>query len=55
MKTTLDGDKLYFENSGNMTKIKGYVKDCDDGAGKDIVFETDGCVELEVEKYDLNI
>lgn len=42
MKTTLDGDKLYFENSGNMTKIKGYVKDCDDGAGKDIVFETDG-------------
>ena len=42
MNTTLDGDKLYFENSGNMTKIKGYVKDCDDGAGKDIVFETDG-------------
>lgn len=42
MKTTLDGDKLYFENSGNMTKIKGYVKDCDDDAGKDIVFETDG-------------
>lgn len=42
MKTTLDGDKLYFENSGNMTKIQGYVKDCDDGAGKDIVFETDG-------------
>lgn len=42
MKTTFDGDKLYFENSGNMTKIKGYVKDCDDGAGKDIVFETDG-------------
>lgn len=42
MKTTLDGDKLYFENSGNMTKIKGYVKDCNDGAGKDIVFETDG-------------
>lgn len=42
MKTTLDGDKLYFENSGNMTKIKGYVKDCDDGAGKDIVFEADG-------------
>ena len=25
-----------------MTKIQGYVKDCDDGAGKDIVFETDG-------------
>ena len=22
---------------------------------QDIVFETDGCVELEVEKYDLNI
>ncbi len=42
MKTALDGDKLYFENSGNMTKIKGYVKDCDDGTGKDIVFETDG-------------
>lgn len=42
MKTTLNGDKLYFENSGNMTKIKGYVKDCDDGVGKDIVFETDG-------------
>lgn len=42
MKTTLDGDKLCFENSGNMTKIQGYVKDCDDGAGKDIVFETDG-------------
>lgn len=42
MNTTLDGDKLYFENSGNMTKIQGYVKDCDDGAGKDIVFETDG-------------
>lgn len=42
MKATLNGDKLYFENSGNMTKIKGYVKDCDDGAGKDIVFETDG-------------
>ena len=42
MKTTLNGNKLYFENSGNMTKIKGYVKDCDDGAGKDIVFETDG-------------
>lgn len=42
MKTTLNGDKLYFENSGNMTKIQGYVKDCDDGAGKDIVFETDG-------------
>ena len=42
MKTTLDGDKLYFENSGNMTKIQGYVKDCDDGTGKDIVFETDG-------------
>lgn len=42
MKTTLDGDKLYFENSGNMTKLQGYVKDCDDGAGKDIVFETDG-------------
>lgn len=42
MKTTLDGNKLYFENSGNMTKIKGYVKDCDDGAGKDIVFEADG-------------
>lgn len=42
MKTTLDGDKLYFENSGNMTKVQGYVKDCDDGAGKDIVFETDG-------------
>lgn len=42
MKTTLDGDKLCFENSGNMTKIQGYVKNCDDGAGKDIVFETDG-------------
>lgn len=42
MKTTLDGDKLYFENSGNMTKLQGYVKDCDDGVGKDIVFETDG-------------
>lgn len=42
MKTTLDGDKLCFENSGNMTKIQGYVKDCDDGTGKDIVFETDG-------------
>lgn len=42
MKTTLDGDKLYFENSGNMTKLQGYVKDCDDGTGKDIVFETDG-------------
>lgn len=42
MKTTLNGDKLYFENSGNMTKIQGYVKDCDDGTGKDIVFETDG-------------
>lgn len=42
MKTTLDDDKLYFKNSGNMTKIQGYVKDCDDGAGKDIVFETDG-------------
>lgn len=42
MKTTLDGDKLYFENSGNMTKLQGYVKNCDDGAGKDIVFETDG-------------
>lgn len=42
MKTTLDGDKLCFKNSGNMTKIQGYVKDCDDGAGKDIVFETDG-------------
>ena len=42
MKTTLDGDKLCFENSGNMTKIQGYVKDCNDGAGKDIVFETDG-------------
>lgn len=42
MKTTLDGDKLYFENSGNMTKIQGYIKDCDGGAGKDIVFETDG-------------
>ena len=42
MKTTLNGDTLYFENSGNMTKIQGYVKDCDDGAGKDIVFETDG-------------
>lgn len=25
-----------------MTKIQGYVKDCDDGAGKDIVFEADG-------------
>lgn len=42
MKTTLNGNKLYFENSGNMTKLQGYVKDCDDGAGKDIVFETDG-------------
>lgn len=42
MKTTLNGNKLYFENSGNMTKLHGYVKDCDDGAGKDIVFETDG-------------
>lgn len=42
MKTTLNGDKLYFKNSGNMTKIQGYVKDCDDGTGKDIVFETDG-------------
>ena len=42
MKTTLNGDKLYFKNSGNMTKIQGYVKDCDDGAGKDIVFEADG-------------
>lgn len=42
MKTMLDGNKLYFENSGNMTKLQGYVKDCDDGAGKDIVFETDG-------------
>lgn len=42
MKATLNGDKLYFENSGNMTKIHGYVKDCDDGVGKDIVFETDG-------------
>lgn len=42
MRTTLDGDKLCFENSGNMTKLQGYVKDCDDGAGKDIVFETDG-------------
>lgn len=42
MKTMLDGDKLCFKNSGNMTKIQGYVKDCDDGAGKDIVFETDG-------------
>ena len=42
MRTTLDGDKLCFKNSGNMTKIQGYVKDCDDGAGKDIVFETDG-------------
>lgn len=42
MKATLNGDKLYFENSGNMTKIQGYVKDCDDGVGKDIVFETDG-------------
>lgn len=42
MKATLDGDKLYFENSGNMTKLQGYVKDCDDGTGKDIVFETDG-------------
>lgn len=42
MKTILDGDKLCFKNSGNMTKIQGYVKDCDDGAGKDIVFETDG-------------
>lgn len=42
MKTTLDGDKLCFKNSGNMTKIQGYVKDCDNGAGKDIVFETDG-------------
>lgn len=42
MKTMLDGDKLYFENSGNMTKLQGYVKDCDDGTGKDIVFETDG-------------
>lgn len=42
MKTILDGDKLCFENSGNMTKIHGYVKDCDDGTGKDIVFETDG-------------
>lgn len=42
MKTTLDDDKLCFENSGNMTKIQGYVKNCDDGAGKDIVFETDG-------------
>ena len=42
MKTTLNGDKLYFENSGNMTKIQGYVKDCEDGAGTDIVFETDG-------------
>lgn len=42
MKTTLNSDKLYFENSGNMTKIQGYVKDCEDGTGKDIVFETDG-------------
>lgn len=42
MKATLNGNKLYFENSGNMTKLQGYVKDCDDGAGKDIVFETDG-------------
>lgn len=42
MKTTLNGNKLYFENSGNMTKLQGYVKDSDDGAGKDIVFETDG-------------
>lgn len=42
MKTTLDGDKLYFENSGNMTKLQGYVKNCDNGTGKDIVFETDG-------------
>lgn len=42
MKTMLDGDKLYFENSGNMTKLQGYVKNCDDGTGKDIVFETDG-------------
>lgn len=42
MKATLNGDKLYFENSGNMTKLQGYVKDCDDGTGKDIVFETDG-------------
>ena len=42
MKTTLDGDKLCFKNSGNMTKIQGYVKDCDNGTGKDIVFETDG-------------
>lgn len=42
MKTTLNGNKLYFENSGNMTRLQGYVKDCDDGAGKDIVFETDG-------------
>lgn len=42
MRTTLDGDKLCFKNSGNMTKIQGYVKNCDDGTGKDIVFETDG-------------
>lgn len=26
MKTTLDGDKLYFENSGNMTKLPGICK-----------------------------
>ena len=42
MKTTLDDDKLCFENSGNMTKLQGYVKDCDNGTGKDIVFETNG-------------
>ena len=28
--------------AGGFKKIQGYVKNCDNGTGKDIVFETDG-------------
>lgn len=40
-----------------MTKIQGYVKDCDDGAGKDIVFKaitfhlTVECNDIEPLEY----